>query len=352
MVGVDASAQAKGGMAFVVQSYRKYFESLNYVCTWKDKSKAKKLLQFIKAILQFILILSFNHKINLIHIHSTVDSSFKRKSVFIKLSKFYKKKILLHMHGGAFPAYYDSKSISKQQSIIRILNSVDKIAVIVEYPWVEWFKEIGIPEENIVVIHNTIDLTDRIQLPEKNPEIRMIYMGKLNKEKGIYDLLEVLKEHKYELNGKLKLRIAGFYKEQRLVNVIKDYNLNDIVSFEGFLSGNDKKRFLSWGNVLIQPSYFEAQSISILEGMSYNLAILASNVGGIPSIVKNNENGMLFMPGNLNEIWETIHYCVSNPKEIERYGNNGAMMVKDYYPNSTIGKLKQVYSKLLSYEET
>lgn len=347
IVGVDASEEAKGGMASVIQSYKKYFETLNYVCSWKDKSMPIKLIVFIEAIIIFLWKLTTNRKIKIVHIHATVDSSFKRKSLFIKIAKLYNKKIILHMHGGAFPDYFESQADSKKKAIVKILNSTNRIAVIIDKPWLEWFNTIGVPEEKTVVLKNTIEIPYKKNGPRYSSKLRMIYMGKLIKEKGIYDLLEVLKEHKDEVAEKAEVRIAGFFEEEKLIKTIKDYGINNIVSFEGFLSGNDKIDLLNWGEVLLQPSHFEAQSISILEGMSYGLAILASNVGGIPSIVKNNVNGLLFSPGNKDEIWSAIRESLDNPSRIRGYGDKGAQMVKEYFPEATMFKLRREYINLL-----
>lgn len=350
MVGVDASDNAKGGMASVVQSYKKYFETINYICTWKDKSDVIKIVIYIYALLLYVVKLTINRKIKVVHIHSTIDVSFRRKRLFVKIAKLYKKKILFHMHGGAFPDYYNNQSSKKKISILKILNSVDEIAVIVEDPWLQWFTNIGIPREKIIVLNNTIDIPIKNIKSSNNRKIHMIYMGKLLPEKGIYDLLEVFRDHKDELYGKVILRVAGFFEEERLIDTINEYEIHDIVSFEGFLSGTEKINLLNWGDILVQPSYFEAQSISILEAMSYGLAILASNVGGIPSIVKNEFNGLLFSPGNKHEIWGAIKYLINNPSKMSFFGNNGTKMVMDYLPEKTMEQLRNTYKNLLLSE--
>ena len=114
-----------------------------------------------------------------------------------------KKKIILHIHGGGFPDFYDLSTDSKQKSIINILNAANKIAVVSEYPWRKWFLEIGVIEDKLVVLNNTIEYP-KFQLTNNSSRdipLRFLYMGKLTEEKGVYDLLEVVSEHKEELEN-------------------------------------------------------------------------------------------------------------------------------------------------------
>lgn len=352
MVGVYAGPSAKGGMASVVHAYQKYFYKLNYIYSWKDSNKIIKLLVFVRAIILFLFQMLFNKDIKIVHIHATVGSSFKRKSVFVKLAHKLKKKIILHIHGGGFPDFYDLSTDSKQKSIINILNAANKIAVVSEYPWIKWFQEIGVIEDKLVVLNNTIEYPKFQFTKDSSSDIplRFLYMGKLTEEKGVYDLLEVVSEHKEELENILIFKVGGFYQEDRFCSAIVDLELNNLVSFEGYVKGEKKIELLNWANVLLQPSYFEAISISILEGMSYGLAILATNVGGIPSIVKDGVNGLLFEPGNKIAIWESIKKLKSSPRLISELGNHGSNMVSEYYPNFTMNKLNSTYKDLL-YEK-
>lgn len=351
MIGVYAGPSAKGGMASVILEYKKYFENLQYIYSWIDSKKIIKLFVFIRALMIFFFQMLFNKNIKIVHIHSSIGASFKRKSVFVKLSHVFGKKIILHIHGGGFPQYYNTSTASKQNYINTILKIPDRLAVISEYPWKTWFQEIGIHDDKIIVLNNPIETPQKsLRARSDATLLRCLFLGKLVKEKGIYDLLNTISQHKSELSQIMKLKICGFYHEDLLCNTIHELSLNDFVSFEGYTRGMEKVELLNWANILFLPSYFEAQSVSILEGMSYGLAVLASNVGGIPSIVKDGVNGLLFEPGNQIAIWESIKKLIDHPMLITELGHNGSRMVSEYYPNKAMTKLKNTYKELL-YEK-
>ena len=131
----------------------------------------------------------------------------------------------------------------------------------------------------------------------------LLFLGLLGKNKGIYDLLECIRDHKVEFQGKLKLYIGGNGEIEHVKQLIKEYGIADIVIFEGWVSGDKKIELLNKSDAYILPSYKEGLPISILEAMSYGMPIISTPVGGIPEIVSNGENGYLVEPGNKEDIY-------------------------------------------------
>jgi len=77
-------------------------------------------------------------------------------------------------------------------------------------------------------------------------------------------------------------------------------------------------------------------------------AIIASNVGGIPRIVKPNENGWLTHPGDLDELAVVFKEIIANPGILENYGNKSLQIVQDYSPEKVNNKLNSIYTDLLT----
>jgi glycosyltransferase involved in cell wall biosynthesis len=69
--------------------------------------------------------------------------------------------------------------------------------------------------------------------------------------------------------------------------------------------------------VYILPSLFEGLPATILEAMSCKTPVIASKVGGVPEVVINGYNGILFNPGSVEELSEAIEYVLASPKARE-----------------------------------
>ncbi len=165
-------------------------------------------------------------------------------------------------------------------------------------------------------------------------------------EKGVFDLLNLVHKNKEYLQNKINIIIGGDGEIEKLRNKIHEFEISHIVNFIGWVSGEEKVKLLTESDVFLLPSYYEGLPISILEAMSYNMPIIATDVGGIPTIVKGNINGILIKPGDQISLFKAMKYFIDNTKEIYNYGQNSYTMVKDFLPNKVINDLHKIYQKL------
>ena len=98
------------------------------------------------------------------------------------------------------------------------------------------------------------------------------------------------------------------------MNFIKDNNLDEMVKFVGWVSGDAKSKILSTTDILVLPSYYEGLPISVLEAMSYAMPVITTPVGGIPEVVTDGVEGTLFTPGDKASLTQTIDTYIENPR--------------------------------------
>lgn len=149
------------------------------------------------------------------------------------------------------------------------------------------------------------------------------------------------------LQKNIQLRIGGNKEEHILQKTIKDYGLNNCVTFEGFVTGNKKIECLNWADIFILPSYNEGLPIAILEAMSYGCPIISTAVGGIPAIVKNGVNGYLINPGDIVEIQNSILSFIQNRDKVEKYGRQSINLISVFLPETVFKTLCNLYKQLL-----
>ena len=78
--------------------------------------------------------------------------------------------------------------------------------------------------------------------------------------------------------------------------------------------------------------------------------IIASKVGGIPEIVIDGENGLLFESQNYNELAEKIIFLIKNPDLLEKMGENSKNLVrkKEFSAEGMVEKIEELYEKSIS----
>ena len=95
------------------------------------------------------------------------------------------------------------------------------------------------------------------------------------------------------------------------------------------------------------PSYNEGLPISLLEGMSYSMPIIATNVGGIPQILKHNINGISVAPGDKKQLAEAIKFYIENTEKLVEHGKASYQQAKNFFPSKVINELEGIYRNLI-----
>ncbi len=250
--------------------------------------------------------------------------------------------MLYHIHGGGFHVFYENSNAFVKKQIRYFINNVDCL-ICLSVQWKTFFTENFNPKR-IEIIANIIDYPVVYKSIPKEKELVFLFLGYIHKQKGIFDLLELIADNKEKYSGKIKIVIGGNGEVEKLRRLITENQLSPIVEFVGWVTKDEKANWLKKTDVYILPSYYEGLPISILEAMSYGHPIISTNVGGIPEIVKTNKNGILITPGNFNEIEEAIDFFVNKPEQIKVFGQVSKQLVKKHLPNSVISELVNIYN--------
>ena len=336
-----------GGISAVVNNYYKVGLDkeleLEYIGTMEDGSKWHKLRIAISALLKFILKVS---KYELVHIHMASDVSLYRKLPFIWLSKVFRKKLVIQQHGGNIKQFYYSECSEKKQKIIKkILNKADVFIVVAPY-LKDIFKNI-VEEPKIVVLPNAVEIPNEIN--HNYMEQNLLFLGRLCKEKGIYELLKAVKELKIEF-PRLHLYLGGVWAEEILEKKAK--SCEEFVHYLGWISSKEKAEYLQKCNIFVLPTYFEGLPMSLLEGMAHGCACLATEVGGIPQVVTDGEDGVLIPAKDVQALKSSIRELLQNPQLQEKLGTNGRRTIEEKFElNKSVHKLIQIYCQVCGERE-
>jgi glycosyltransferase involved in cell wall biosynthesis len=330
----------KGGIAQVVYTYSRYiFSPFKYVANSGDGLLIFKLGKLLNALLVFFFKLLFDYKIKIVHIHTASNISFKRSALFVRIANLFHKKVVLHVHGGAFRDYYHREA----HYVTSVLNRCDCVIALSE-TWKKFFE--GICDTPVVVLNNIIEPPQQ-EICKKDGRVHLLFLGLLVKEKGIYDLLNMISEHADFFRGRIVLHIGGNGDADILKNTIKQKRISDFVCYEGWVSGHKKTRLFSLCDIYVLPSYIEGMPISILEAMSYGCSILATNVGGIPEIIQDGVNGFLFQAGNKEEMYSKLRKLVVDDNMRMEMGQIGLSKSHAYLPDAVGMDLTSIYRRLL-----
>lgn len=336
----------KGGIGSVLQLYGSYLNNNEILYTYPENKSNWKNFYFFQSLLKLIYKLSTDKQISIVHIHTASYGSFYRKSIVLVLAKIFAKKTILHIHGGGFKQFLE-RSYGKGKWQVSILKLAD-LNICLSEEWYTYFiSQWRI--NNCVVLPNPIVIPLYHEHRVDQNKLVLLYLGAIVEQKGIFDLIEFFSTYRYFLEGKLELHIGGEGELQRLRYLIDKCNMNKQIHIHGWLNENQKELLFQEAHLFILPSYAEGLPVSILEAMANGKPIIATNVGGIPSIVKSKENGWLFEPGCFNELTSILDELYINPELLVAYGKQSYRLAEAFDIKIIVQQLEELYKQISSH---
>jgi|GEM_PF-468787 len=210
-------------------------------------------------------------------------------------------------------------------------------------------------ENRICVIYNGLDIdseTQRDLCGELMPEFRILSAGRLHKIKR-FDILIRAAAIIKEQNKDFRVLIAGDGPERHyLQTLIRELNLQDNVYLAGQKTNSEIIGLIKNSDLYVQSSDWEAFGLSILEAMSQSLAVVATNVGGIPEIIKNGYDGILVSPSDPQELAVTILRLLKNRRLRKLLGENARKRVEqNFILKQSVAKQQELYQELWGKSE-
>ncbi len=345
MVGV--SPQRVGGMLTVAQAYQTdalYNENVNlkYVYTTTNGSAITRMMCMVVGYIKTFYHL-ITRPIDIVHIHMAEKGSTFRKGGIAKISKsLFHKQVIIHLHAGPFMSWFKSCSVSKQNKIIKIFNSADKVIVLGHY----WKIELGeiIDSNKLIVIHNGVPCSENNSY---NPNSRnIVYFGVMTKAKGIYDLIDAIELIDTSLPRDTKVILCGNDLEGNIEEVIAKKKLTSRFILAGWVSGEDKEKVFSNAMIDVLPSYFEGLSMTILEGMAHGIPVITTNISTMPELL--GKDGILVAPGDVKHLSEELLRLNGDSTSRARMSESEFKRVREMFSQRCmIDKTLELYESLL-----
>ena len=197
--------------------------------------------------------------------------------------------------------------------IIHLYNKAEKVFTVSENNSKIISDIYGWPSEKIVSIPNGVDFTS-ISTKESTGEIsRFVTVARLDQQKGLDILIDAVYKLPDEYKKKSTFTIFGEGpKRKEYERLIERYDLANNIFLPGW--NNKIESELCNYDCFILPSRYEGMPIALLEAMAAKLFCIASNVSGIPEVLRHEQNGFLFERENSNDLSLKIGFCIDNEK--------------------------------------
>jgi glycosyltransferase involved in cell wall biosynthesis len=192
----------------------------------------------------------------------------------------------------------------------------------------------------------------KIESDQSTPTILMV--GSVEQRKGITEALRAMSIIAAAYSS-AKLLVVGEGKPdylEELKHLTRSIRIEANVQWLGFRTAEEIAALHAVSAMLIHPTYLDNSPNSVAEAMASGLPVIASNVGGIPSMIENGATGLLTESGNHRQLAEKIISLLRNEAEGRRLARRARKVALErHFPSAVAERTMNVYKDILNKEE-
>lgn len=339
---VATSRKTRGGITSVVKAHETGEQWKAFHCHWvqthRDGATWRKILYFVSGMVEFLIRLPFY---DIVHIHTADYGTEKRKRIFAKLAKFFRKNIIIHLHSSG-PEF----SIGGEyQNLYRYsFSHADKI-ILLSNTWLEEAKK-DFPQSasKMRVLYNPCPVVTPSKKEERQKYI--LFAGTLTHRKGYDDLIKAFANIAHH-HPDWRLKLAGNGEIEEGKKLAEDLGIIHQVDFLGWINGNEKDMVFRKASIYCLPSYSEGFPMGVLDAWAYHLPVITTPVGGIPDVAIDGENIMLFNPGDISNLSKKIELLIDDEATYQMMQSASMTFTDKVFNIKTITKqLGDIYANM------
>ena len=345
MCGSDLSV--KGGMVTVVKNYLEYSNwdefQINYLPTHIEKGKFYEFIYFAKAYLKILYLIMIG-KIDIAYLHTSERGSVYRKIIIAKTLKKFGIPVVLHHHGAEFEKFYSGLSSVKKQIVKNGLEIVD-VNIVLSKLLVSMITSKA-PDASVFTLYNSVPVSENHYNKDGD---KILFLGRLGKRKGTYDLIKAISLLDTKINSKFKFLLCGDGDVEKVNELIKKNHISHRIEYIGWVDQAKKDEFFKNVIINVLPSYNEGLPMTILETMAYGIPNISTRIASIPEVIDDEKNGYLITPGDINGLTERIQRLIEDEELRIKFSDCAYKKIQsEFSMDSNILKLKDLLRMLIN----
>lgn len=312
------------------EEFRSHYINLTTAKKLQDigKGSVKKYLRYLGIIGKVVLRVA-TFKPQLVYVTPTAcGGGFYKDFVVVQLLKLMRRKVVVHYHNKGVVTRQDKKL---DDWMYRRFFKGIKVILLSDALYEDVKKYVKC--EDVLICENGIpgNAVDAKDITRANTTPRILFLSNLLIAKGVFVLLDALKM----LDDKKLNFICDFVGAEtneidahRFQEEVEMRNLQNKVAYLGKKYGEEKENLYKKSDFFILPTLNECFPLVLLEAMQHALPCVASEVGGISSIIHDGENGYLVEMNNPKALADSIEKLLKDADLRKNMGENGWMRFK------------------------
>lgn len=284
---------------------------------------------------------------DLCHVHvASYGSTFRKYFVCRKLSKT-GCPYILHNHGAAYEAFYESLNPLLKQKVRHMFLS-GRGTIVLSNWWYGFHRRILADDSHrLWILPNPVPVPP-VPCWEQSSITSLLFLGRLDERKGAARVIRAISQLPQQTRERVRLQMAGDGAVDDTRALAEQLGVAPQVEIRDWIAGAEKEAWMQQTNVFILPSRNEGLPMAMLEAMAWGKALIVSPVGGIPEFVTDGVEGFLVPPDDIDAIADAIRKLAENPDLRVQMGMAARKRVEPLDIQNYRIRLGEIYREALS----
>lgn len=342
VVMTGTSEDANGGITAVIRLMKKMPVWEKYNVYWlvtqtNEVGNKNKFWTALKAALKAPFVI---WHCRIVHFHMVPGITLFVQLPELLIAKLFRKKIIMEVHVGNQLVPYASDRFFKWW-----FRRADLVLLLAKR-WEKLFKEsyadVKVPTD---VLYNACEMRPFIPMSEKQKLI--LFAGTLDKNKALDLLIKAWASIK-DKYPEWRIAVLGSGDRPYFEAMSQELGCSGTVSFKGYVVGEEKEHYFHDASILCLCSYMEGFPMTVLEAWSHGIAVITTPVGGLPDVIEDSNNCLIFPTGDYSKLAEQLEMLINNDELRMRVGEQGYLNAESNFSMMTINnKIDSIYSNLI-----
>lgn len=290
-----------------------------------------------------------NNKLDLLHVHYAIphaSSAYMARQILLKENKYVP--IITTLHGTDITLVGRDKTYAPVVAFS--INQSDAITAVSENLKDETYRSFQI-EKDIEVIYNFVDVKRFSKKPidafrkviAPDHERIVLHASNFRKIKRIGDVIQIFKKLNEAIPSKLLL--VGDGPERPMAEALcRDLNLCDDIRFVG--KQQEMEDIFAITDLFLLPSEYESFGLSALEAMAGGAPVVSTNVGGLPEVITQGENGFMANVGDTDQMARYAIDILKNENSFKKFKANAKHRASTFDITRIVPQYENLYARL------
>ena len=249
----------------------------------------------------------------LLHVNITGRGSTFRKLLLTAIAQGCGLPYLLHVHDYDYAGFHRSQSKKLRWAARRMFARSQLVIVLGDHAAGELREALALPVRQVSVMRNAVPDPGIVPLrANRSAPPHILFLGHLSERKGVSDLLQALAQPAMQATP-WHATIAGGGPVEHYRAMAAGLGLSGRVAIPGWVDLAGVAALCSAADILALPSYAEGLAMSLLEGLSHGLAVIATPVGAHSEVIEPGVSGVFVQPGDVAGLASALCRLVEDP---------------------------------------